>query len=110
LHPLESAAFARRTPDADIPLFAVACYTQWMRQCPTLLILIWLGAPAFADEVEAAKPREPVVCEVVQTAVSICTKPCTWAKSQPDFQYSFNACVADCQKQNPCVGVELQVR
>jgi hypothetical protein len=82
-----------------------------MRQCLTLLILIWLGAPAFADEVEAKKPHNPVVCEVIQTAVSICTNPCTtWAKSQADFRYSFNACVADCQKQKPCVGVELQVR
>jgi hypothetical protein len=70
-----------------------------------------LGAPAFADEVQFSKPRKPVVCEVVQTAVLICTKPCTtWANSQPDFQYSLDACVADNRKHNPCVGVELQVR
>ena len=83
-----------------------------MRECLTLLILLGLGAPAFGEQVQAEKPRTFVVCEEVATAIPICAKPCTtWAKSQPDFQYSFDACVANCQKQKQKAScAELPVR
>jgi hypothetical protein len=39
-----------------------------MRQCLTLLILIWLGTPAFADEAPPWKPSKIIVCEEIQSA------------------------------------------
>jgi hypothetical protein len=36
-------------------------------------------------------------------AVQYCPKSCAnWANSQPDNQYSYNACVAMCRKQLQC--------
>jgi hypothetical protein len=46
-----------------------------------------------------------VVCEEPQTSPRRCTAPCTtWARAQPDFQYSFAACIANCRQQLPCAG------
>jgi len=62
-----------------------------MRQCLTLLILVWLGTPAFADEAPPWKPSKIIVCEEIQSAnpAAICARTCaTWARSQPDFQIS----------------------
>lgn len=40
-------------------------------------------------------PAEAVTCE--QRYESVCTRPCkTWAGAQPDFQYSYDICVAKC--------------
>ena len=84
-----------------------------MRKYLTLLILPWLSVPTFGEQMQAEKPRTLRVCEEVATVdkeVSICTKPCTsWASSQPDPQYSFDACVANCRKQNTNCS-ELPVR
>jgi hypothetical protein len=45
----------------------------------------------------------PVVCEEPQTSPRLCTDSCTtWARAQPDFRYSFAACVANCREQHPC--------
>src|ERR1700730_17797576 len=71
-----------------------------MRQCLTLLILIWLATPAFADEAPPWKPSKIIVCEEIQSAnpAPICARTCaTWARSQPDFQVSLDACIANCQ-------------
>jgi hypothetical protein len=82
-----------------------------MRQCLTLLILVWLGTPAFADEAPPWKPSKIIVCEEIQSAnpAAICARTCaTWARSQPDFQISLDACMANCQPKKTCS--ELQVR
>lgn len=53
-----------------------------------------IGIPGLSqqlpDELESS-------CDEVH--VAMCTRPCkTWASSQPDFQYSYHACVANCPK------------
>jgi hypothetical protein len=36
-------------------------------------------------------------------AIQPCPRSCAgWAKSQPDFQFSYDACVAICRKQFQC--------
>jgi len=76
---------------------------RWrMRQYLTLLLVAFIGAPAIAGDVKAPNPKTILSC-FEQTLASICTKPCTtWARSQPDFRYSLDICVANCRKQNPC--------
>ncbi len=40
-------------------------------------------------------PAEAVSCE--DRYESVCARPCkTWAGAQPDYQYSYNVCVAKC--------------
>jgi len=42
-------------------------------------------------------PAEAVTCE--QRFESVCARPCTtWAGAQPDFQFSYDICVARCPK------------
>jgi hypothetical protein len=74
-----------------------------MRQYLTLLLVVFIGAPALAENVGVPQPKI-LSCFEQQSLASICTKPCTrWAQSQPDFRYSLDICVANCRKQNPCV-------
>jgi len=57
------------------------------------------------------KPSKIIVCEEIQSAnpAAICARTCaTWARSQPDFQISLDACMANCQPKKTCS--ELQVR
>jgi len=72
----------------------------------TLMLMALTIAPAVADDAKASKAKAAILtCLEQQTSLSICTKPCsTWAQSQPEFQYSFDACVANCRKEKPCVG------
>jgi hypothetical protein len=42
-------------------------------------------------------PAEAVSCE--DRYQSVCARPCaTWAGAQPDFQYSYDVCVARCPR------------
>jgi hypothetical protein len=42
-------------------------------------------------------PAEAVSCE--DRYQSVCARPCaTWAGAQPDFQYSYDICVAGCPR------------
>ena len=76
-----------------------------MRQYLTLLFVALIGEPALAEGAKASNPKTILSCFQQQSLASICTKPCdTWAQSQPDFRYSLDICVANCRKQNPCVG------
>ena len=98
-------------PKRSFRFFAAVCYNQRMRQCLTLLILIWFGTPAVADEAPPWKPSKIIVCEEIQSAspAPICARTCaTWARSQPDFQVSLDACIANCQPKQKCS--EVQVR
>ncbi|MFX8324020.1 hypothetical protein ABTL43_19610, partial [Acinetobacter baumannii] len=67
-----------------------------------LLILICLSAPTFADDPPPWKPSKIIVCEEIQSAnpAPICARTCAaWARSQPDFQVSLDACMANCQQK-----------
>ncbi len=42
-------------------------------------------------------PVEAVTCE--ERFQSVCARPCTtWAGAQPDFQFSYDICVAKCPR------------
>jgi hypothetical protein len=48
-------------------------------------------------------PTEEISCEaqIAAFTAATCTRPCTtWAHAQPDFAYSYDACVANCPKRN----------
>jgi len=48
-------------------------------------------------------PAEEISCEaqIAAYTAATCTRPCTtWAHAQPDFAYSYDACVANCPKRN----------
>ena len=59
---------------------------------------------AFAEEPSKVSNRGRVegrFCPAL--AIQSCPRTCaTWANSQPDFQYSYDACVATCRKQFQC--------
>src|SRR5262245_66524869 len=49
------------------------------------------------------RPTLPLTgCFVPEVPIPICHKPCvTWARGQPDFQFSYDACVAQCRAEMP---------
>jgi hypothetical protein len=50
-----------------------------------------------------AMPAEEISCEaqIAAYTAATCVRPCTtWAHAQPDFTYSYEACVANCPKRD----------
>jgi len=73
----------------------------------TLLASVMLLLPGLSADAKAQDAAKPalLVCEEAQTALSLCTRPCTtWAQSQPNPSKAFDACVAKCRSEKPCVG------
>src|SRR5262245_49194974 len=80
-----------------------------MRRHAAAVLLLVILTPALAASEERpptpsrAQPRLPgaIVCLVPRPP--ICHKPCvTWARGQPDFQFSYDACGAKCRAELPC--------
>jgi hypothetical protein len=68
-----------------------------------VIALLLVSVPSLATAASSAQTKDgsrPVLC--VEHGRN-CHKPCvTWARGQPDFRFSYDACIARCLKEFPC--------
>ena len=80
-----------------------------MHRCAAGISLLVILVPALAASEEGPATPSQVWPKVTGCFVRagpiptpICHKPCvTWAQGQPDFQFSYDACVAKCRAEMP---------
>jgi hypothetical protein len=89
-----------------------------MRNAIGLICLLAMVGPAAAEpppqaearecrlvceRMERGNPTAGFVCEELLRPQSNCTNPCAnWARLQPDFRFSLEACTAKCEAEFPC--------
>jgi hypothetical protein len=84
-----------------------------MRRVAIAIFLVLLATAASGQEQPKLPSQEQLNANIRNIKVlfcgttGMCDKPCAmWAKWQPDFQFSYEACIANCPKVDRC-GLEV---